>query len=353
MGPLLNLACRCTWCWRLCCICCFVLADWVGSGGGVGGPGTRSGCRWKMPSSTCTTTANPACRERSRVLPVPCRSAATRRPSLAQSISSSDRWWPPAASALSLTEEGRLYALQVIRTHRLWEHYLAHETGVAEREWHARADRVEHQLSPAEVDALSARLGHPVFDPHGDPIPTASGEVRGLEGQPLNTMAAGQSGARGAHRGRAGIDVPGIAGGAPGTGHDVEHPGVERPRCGTGHGRLDSASCLPGRRQRDGAAAAGRGGRRNFLLRRLSSLAAGNRARCREHLSRLSRRRAATVVGSGAGPGDPRDGGIRQSGRGSRGLPRARRADRFAQSAGGHDSSRVRRRDSNGTVIRR
>ena len=72
-----------------------------------------------------------------------------------------------------LTEEGRLYALQVIRTHRLWEQYLANETGVAEREWHARADRVEHQLSPAEVDALSARLGHPVFDPHGDPIPTA------------------------------------------------------------------------------------------------------------------------------------------------------------------------------------
>jgi DtxR family Mn-dependent transcriptional regulator len=91
-----------------------------------------------------------------------------------------------------LTEEGRLYALQVIRTHRLWEHYLAHETGVAEREWHSRADRVEHQMSPAEVDALSSRMGHPVFDPHGDPIPTARGEVCGLQGQPLNTMDAGR-----------------------------------------------------------------------------------------------------------------------------------------------------------------
>jgi len=76
-----------------------------------------------------------------------------------------------------LTEEGRLYALQVIRTHRLWEHYLAHETGLAEQEWHARADRVEHQLTPAEVDALAARLGHPLFDPHGDPIPSAEGTV--------------------------------------------------------------------------------------------------------------------------------------------------------------------------------
>jgi DtxR family Mn-dependent transcriptional regulator len=92
---------------------------------------------------------------------------------------------------LSLTPEGRLYALQVIRTHRLWEHYLANETGVSEREWHSRADRVEHQMSPEEVNALSARMGHPVFDPHGDPIPSAAGEVRGVEGQPLNTMSAG------------------------------------------------------------------------------------------------------------------------------------------------------------------
>ncbi len=91
-----------------------------------------------------------------------------------------------------LTEEGRLYALQVIRTHRLWEHYLAHETGLAEQEWHARADRVEHQLTPAEVDALAARLGHPLFDPHGDPIPTATGTVCALEGQPLTAAHAGQ-----------------------------------------------------------------------------------------------------------------------------------------------------------------
>jgi DtxR family Mn-dependent transcriptional regulator len=89
-----------------------------------------------------------------------------------------------------LTDEGRLYALQVIRTHRLWEHYLAQETGVAEQEWHVLADRVEHQLTPAEADALSARMGYPVFDPHGDPIPTASGEVHVPEGQPLSTIRA-------------------------------------------------------------------------------------------------------------------------------------------------------------------
>jgi DtxR family Mn-dependent transcriptional regulator len=94
-------------------------------------------------------------------------------------------------TSLQLTEDGRLYALQVIRTHRLWEHYLAQETGVAEKDWHTRAERAEHQLTPAEADALAARLGHPAFDPHGDPIPTSSGKLQHLEGDLLSTVRAG------------------------------------------------------------------------------------------------------------------------------------------------------------------
>ena len=35
----------------------------------------------------------------------------------------------PSGSALTLTGEGRSYALRVIRIHRLWEHFLADETG--------------------------------------------------------------------------------------------------------------------------------------------------------------------------------------------------------------------------------
>jgi hypothetical protein len=38
-----------------------------------------------------------------------------------------------------------------VRTHRIWERYLADRTGVASGEWHAVADRLEH--GPAdEVD---------------------------------------------------------------------------------------------------------------------------------------------------------------------------------------------------------
>ncbi len=90
-----------------------------------------------------------------------------------------------------LTDEGRRYALQVIRTHRLWEQYLAEQTGIDEGEWHVRADRVEHELTLDQVDALSARMGDPVFDPHGDPIPSAAGTVQLPAGQPLSSIPGG------------------------------------------------------------------------------------------------------------------------------------------------------------------
>ena len=87
-----------------------------------------------------------------------------------------------------LTPDGRRYALQVIRAHRLWERYLAHETGYEETEWHDKADRYEHQLEPEEAAELAARLGHPTHDPHGDPIPTADGEMVLYDGQTLTRM---------------------------------------------------------------------------------------------------------------------------------------------------------------------
>ena len=77
----------------------------------------------------------------------------------------------------TLTAEGRQSALRLVRTHRMWERYLADRTGVPASEWHDEAERMEHALSVAEVDALDTRLGHPRWDPHGDPIPTPSGDV--------------------------------------------------------------------------------------------------------------------------------------------------------------------------------
>jgi DtxR family Mn-dependent transcriptional regulator len=81
----------------------------------------------------------------------------------------------------SLSEDGRDAALRLVRTHRLWERYLADRTGVPPTEWHDEAERVEHDLSAEQAEALSARLGHPRWDPHGDPIPTPSGDVPEVE----------------------------------------------------------------------------------------------------------------------------------------------------------------------------
>lgn len=91
---------------------------------------------------------------------------------------------------IQLTPPGRESALHIIRAHRLWERHLAEETGYGEVEWHGRAEQIEHQLSPAEVDALAERLGHPTHDPHGDPIPSASGEIVAHGGMALTQLPA-------------------------------------------------------------------------------------------------------------------------------------------------------------------
>jgi DtxR family Mn-dependent transcriptional regulator len=90
-----------------------------------------------------------------------------------------------------LTDQGRESALRLVRTHRLWERYLADRTGVPAGEWHVEAERMEHALSAEEVDRLAARLGHPAWDPHGDPIPTAGGELPAVRALSLAGASAG------------------------------------------------------------------------------------------------------------------------------------------------------------------
>lgn len=80
-------------------------------------------------------------------------------------------------SRLRLEPAGREMALHIVRAHRLWESYLAEQTGVAETEWHKHAERQEHLLTPQQADALSARLGNPTHDPHGDFIPGSREEL--------------------------------------------------------------------------------------------------------------------------------------------------------------------------------
>ena len=99
----------------------------------------------------------------------------------------------PGKEGLTLTKPGRESALRLVRTHRLWERYLADRTGVPAVEWHDEAEIMEHSLSAEQTDALSARLGHPRWDPHGDPIPTASGALPAVEQLSLGLAPLGMA----------------------------------------------------------------------------------------------------------------------------------------------------------------
>lgn len=78
---------------------------------------------------------------------------------------------------VALTEEGRLRAASIIRRHRLIETWLVGEFGYTWDEVHDEAEILEHAISDRLLDGISARLGHPRFDPHGDAIPDALGDV--------------------------------------------------------------------------------------------------------------------------------------------------------------------------------
>lgn len=83
---------------------------------------------------------------------------------------------------LALTGDGEKVALEVLRHHRLLELYLHDKLSLPWDQVHAEAERLEHVLSEALEDAMSAALGNPTIDPHGDPIPSKDGRVQDVNG---------------------------------------------------------------------------------------------------------------------------------------------------------------------------
>jgi DtxR family Mn-dependent transcriptional regulator len=96
-----------------------------------------------------------------------------------------------AQGRISLGPRGRDYAIRVVRAHRLWERHLAERTGYAEVDWHRIAEREEHRLTPEAAEALAQSLGNPAYDPHGDPIPTAAGDMAANAGLTLSALGPG------------------------------------------------------------------------------------------------------------------------------------------------------------------
>ncbi len=96
--------------------------------------------------------------------------------------------------SINLTDAGRSYALRIVRIHRIWERYLADQTSIAPADWHNEADRLEHIVTEEETEKLAAQIGNPVFDPHGDPIPTIEGILPEAKGVNLSSMQEGEMG---------------------------------------------------------------------------------------------------------------------------------------------------------------
>ena len=88
--------------------------------------------------------------------------------------------------AIQLTEKGRKQALYILRKHRLTELFLSEVMGLGWEEVHDIAEQIEHIQSDRFFDRIDEMLGHPQFDPHGEPIPDSNGKLPAYPSFPLS-----------------------------------------------------------------------------------------------------------------------------------------------------------------------
>jgi DtxR family Mn-dependent transcriptional regulator len=79
---------------------------------------------------------------------------------------------------VTLTDKGFHLAKMIVRKHRLWEVFLVEKLYFSWDEVHDIAEELEHIKSESLINKLDSFLGFPDFDPHGDPIPNANGEIK-------------------------------------------------------------------------------------------------------------------------------------------------------------------------------
>ena len=94
---------------------------------------------------------------------------------------------------VSLTDKGKLNAKIIVRKHRLWEVFLVEKLGFSWDEVHEVAEELEHIKSEKLINQLDHFLNFPSFDPHGDPIPNAKGELPNFNKQLLSEIEVGKT----------------------------------------------------------------------------------------------------------------------------------------------------------------
>lgn len=94
---------------------------------------------------------------------------------------------------VQLTRSGRQVAIQIIRKHRLWEVFLHDKLEFTWDKVHEVAEQLEHIRSEELISRLEKFLGFPRNDPHGDPIPSATGELNHAKRTILSDTEEGKS----------------------------------------------------------------------------------------------------------------------------------------------------------------
>jgi DtxR family Mn-dependent transcriptional regulator len=94
-------------------------------------------------------------------------------------------------AGVALTSAGEKLAASVVRRHRLIELFLVQVLGFGWDEVHEEAEHLEHAVSDRLIGRIDEMLGHPVVDPHGDPIPDADGAFRHQSALTLLTCPLG------------------------------------------------------------------------------------------------------------------------------------------------------------------
>lgn len=95
---------------------------------------------------------------------------------------------------VTLTTKGNQLSVNLIRKHRLWEVFLVDKLNFTWDNVHDIAEQLEHIKSTKLVERLDQFLGHPKFDPHGDPIPDAEGNFASRNQILLANLATNESG---------------------------------------------------------------------------------------------------------------------------------------------------------------
>ncbi len=101
------------------------------------------------------------------------------------------------ADGVTLTEQGRLAAMQLIRRHRLLEVFLIDVMGYTWDQVDVEAHKLQHAVSSYFEERMDELCHFPTHCPHGDPIPRKDGT---MPAEPLLSVVALQPGQKGVLR---------------------------------------------------------------------------------------------------------------------------------------------------------